>query len=58
MRLFCVLCLHVSEGLASEAETIIDGNASCYQHMGYLAGVRLSVAIATYRRAVAEGTQR
>lgn len=50
-HLYCALCLHVHRGRARAAETVVDGNASCYEHMGYLAGASLSVAIHTWRRA-------
>lgn len=47
--LYCALCLHVKTGVANKADTIIDGNASCYDHMGYLSGTRLSGAISFWR---------
>jgi hypothetical protein len=48
--MFCVLCLYVIDGEAEKAITVIDGNASCNDHMGYLTGRGISEAIMLYRR--------
>ena len=44
--LYCCLCLHVREGVASAADTIINGQAVCYDHMGYVQGGAFSAALA------------
>lgn len=41
----CVVCLYTGTGEASEAVTIIAGNASCEEHMGYFQDEALSRAI-------------
>jgi hypothetical protein len=45
--LYCSLCLHAREGLASAAATIINGQAVCYDHMGYVQGGSWSLALST-----------
>lgn len=41
----CVVCLYTGEGEASEAVTIIAGNAACEEHMGYFQDDALSRVI-------------
>lgn len=38
MTLHCSICLYVRTGVAPEAVTVINGQAVCYDHMGYVAG--------------------
>lgn len=45
----CCLCLHAREGVAPEADTVINGQAVCYDHMGYVQGGLFSQALATVR---------
>jgi hypothetical protein len=48
--LYCSLCLHAKTGLADKAETIINGHAVCYDHMGYVQGGEWSLALAALLR--------
>lgn len=52
--MYCVLCFHVVQGSLTEeheAVTVLDGNASCEDHFGYLQGVpNFTVALMNYRR--------
>lgn len=45
MKLFCCLCLHARAGLANEADTVINGQAVCYDHMGYVQGGQFTLAL-------------
>jgi hypothetical protein len=47
---YCAVCLHLDPEEEIEARTIIDGNASCYDHLGYLAGRSLTAALDMWRR--------
>lgn len=53
VTLCCCLCLHVREGVASPADTIINGHAVCYDHMGYVQGGQFSAALSVAREAEA-----
>lgn len=44
--LVCSLCLHARPGLASDAETVINGHAVCADHAGYVQGGSWSLALA------------
>jgi hypothetical protein len=48
--LHCCLCLHSREGVAAEAVTIMNGQAVCYDHMGYVQGGAFSAALAAVLR--------
>jgi hypothetical protein len=48
--LYCCLCLHSRDGEAAEAETVINGQAVCYDHMGYVQGGLFSQALTTILR--------
>jgi len=48
--LSCSLCLFTRTGVANEAATIINGQAVCEDHMGYVQGGSFSVALATVRK--------
>lgn len=54
----CAICLYVRNGVASEADTIINGQAVCYDHMGWVAGGEHSRAIALARKALADDQAR
>jgi hypothetical protein len=47
--LLCCICLFVREK-ANEAETIINGQAVCADHLSYVQGGDFSVAIRTAKR--------
>ena len=48
--LFCAICLHVGGGEAQEADTIINGQAVCLDHAGYVQGGLFTQALALARR--------
>lgn len=37
MSLVCAVCLYDNDAPANEAETVIEGYAVCYDHLGYVA---------------------
>lgn len=45
MKLKCCICLHIKEGIAEDAVTIINGQAVCYDHMGNVQGGLFSEAL-------------
>ena len=45
MPLLCSICLYVREGRSPEADTVINGQAVCYDLMGYVVGGDHSRAI-------------
>jgi hypothetical protein len=38
MALMCSICLYVGTGLGTVAVTVINGQAVCHDHMGYVTG--------------------
>lgn len=50
----CALCLHLpvsDDGTADDAATVINGQAVCYHHMGYVAGGDFTRALGLWREA-------
>jgi len=45
MKLYCCLCLHARAGTANDAVTVINGQAVCYDHMGYVQGGQFTIAL-------------
>lgn len=45
MSLQCAICLYVNEGGAPDAVTVINGQAVCYDHMGYVGGGAFAAAV-------------
>ena len=50
----CCLCLYVRKGVAPPADTVINGQAVCYDHMGYITGGDFSRALRLVRSQLTE----
>ena len=50
MNLYCCLCLHSRPGPATEAATVINGQAVCMDHVGYAQGWTFSQMLAQAMR--------
>jgi hypothetical protein len=50
IELYCCLCLHSGAEVAKHACTVINGQAVCYEHMGYVQGGKFSAALGLVKR--------
>lgn len=53
MTLYCAVCLLAREGDAYPAQTVINGQAVCADHVGYADGGELDLIIAQAQKDIA-----